>query len=208
MTVDTSQDNSIDLDLTPRPRKASDPVDCVLSPSLSSSVANNTNFSNMRNSTNSHDSGTEMDNSVGSCAGDSTDSCFTRTNSLSSQGIVTDLDSDYCSVDNEQLATTLINESSFPSSPQFTQTDNDVSMQSKSLLEINTNHRTVSKSLSTTTLKSSLVFDLDTEDTDTCTSEFTEFLKDILSIDLEDLRLKELDLPKTWHRSHRKISSK
>jgi hypothetical protein len=191
LKIDTSEDTSIDLDLTPRPRKASDPVDCIpSSPSLSSSVVTNTNFGNTRNSTNSHDSGTEMENSVGSCAGDSTDSCFTRTNSLSSQGIVTDLDSDYCSVDNEQLATMLI-ESSKPSSPQSTQTEN---------IETNINHRTVSKSLSTTTLKSSLMFDLDTED--------TEPLTDTLSMDLEDLRLKELDLPNTLQRSHRKISSK
>lgn len=99
----------------PRERKASDPVDCVPSPKLTTKCI-------LRHSTTSHDSGTEMACSVSSSCQelDSGESLnLTRDNSLSSHDNLFssdtivgggesgsgDMDSDYCSVDNDQTST-------------------------------------------------------------------------------------------------------
>lgn len=198
LKIDTSEEGNlseIDLDITPRPRKSSDPIDMV---PLSSK--NKTKFSNMRNSTNSHDSGTELENSVGSSG-----ECFTRTNSMSSQSVATDIDSDYCSVENEQLASTLIENSTLLHLPsdqlllETTTADKDESSQKQQ-----PEHIPVCKSFSTNTLKSPFEADqLTTEgnlihcdgkdelDDDIFTDETTRHL------DLERLKLQESDFPRT-----------
>ena len=198
LKIDTSEEGNlseIDLDITPRPRKSSDPIDMV---PLSSK--NKTKFSNMRNSTNSHDSGTELENSVGSSG-----ECFTRTNSMSSQSVATDIDSDYCSVENEQLASTLIENSTLLHLPsdqlllETTTADKDESSQKQQ-----PEHISVCKSFSTDTLKSPFEADqLTTEgnlihcdgkdelDDDIFTDETTRHL------DLERLKLQESDFPRT-----------
>ncbi|XP_066929845.1 folliculin-interacting protein 2-like [Clytia hemisphaerica] len=211
--ADTSCGSLTDLDLTPRPRKSSDPIDVV------PMSKTNSKFGTMRSSTNSHDSGTELEHSEGfnSCSGDS-DSCFTRADSMSSQGV----DSDYCSVESEQLASTLIENSLLLMSNKDigrteipdknicrTELSGDVCRTDVPDTE-HYPHPPVTKSLSTTTLKSSLALDFDdTTDTNTDTDVNTieDHSQDTLTLDLDELRLKELSLPRSKPKSHRKHQS-
>ena len=213
LKIDTSQGSlsDIDLDITPRPRKSSDPIDVV---PLNIKNTANSKFSNMRNSTNSHDSGTEME---GISVGSSTES-YTRTNSLSSQnGIPTDIDSDYCSVENEQLASTLIENSTL-----LHLQPEQLLLQQKTTVEYNNiqqqevveQHNLVTKSFSTNTLKSSLDLVLpprnDQDHFDDYENEDDIFTpKSTLDCDLERLKLQETNLPKTVPRVlHRKNSGR
>ena len=196
LKIDTSEEGNlleIDLDLTPRPRKSSDPIDVI-----PLNNKNNTKFSNMRNSTNSHDSGTEMESSVGSTGGE----CFTRTNSMSSQSVATDIDSDYCSVENEQLASTLIENSSLLHLPadqlllETSDKDDEPPPQPE--------HIPVCKSFSTDTLKSPFETDPTTDnDIHSCGDDNGNELDDIFTdqrtqdLDLERLKLQKSDLPRT-----------
>ena len=193
LKIDTSQGSllELDLDITPRARKSSDPIDVV------PLNKNNTKFSNMRDSINSHDSGTEMENSVGSSS-----ESFTRTNSLSSQSVgsqsvATDIDSDYCSVENEQLASTLIENSTLlhlPSKQLLLQRTDKTQQEPQK-------HSFVAKSFSTNTLKSSLESNLAGDD-----NLFTD--QSTLDLDLERLKLRESDLPRTIQRLNRKNSGR
>lgn len=181
----TCEESEHPSDLIPRVRTASDPVDvttCKIKPGY------------LRNSTTSHDSGTEMAYSVSSSSHDleSTDSLnLTRNNSLSSQDDllnsehVPDLDSDYCSIDNEQFVTNDAN-------------DCDT---------LENNFRQVSKSASSTTLKElPLVLSTSLDNNDSIEEEETDVFGSVLNLDLENMNLRELPLARTHHKPSRKHS--
>lgn len=209
--VDTTLDGSDDLNITPRPRNTSDPVDFI-------AKAEN-NFSNLRNSTNSHDSGTEMEY-CSSGTGETLSECYTRTNSLSSQSVAQDFDSDYCSVENEQLASTLTD---------MTPTSNLLAVHPQQSFA-----NCVMKSSSTSTLKAPTIVcnggdrvvatchhGNDICDVNECTCAFEdgrmvsstdeieqEQVEEQLVNELKSLKLLEINLPRSITRQPRKSSSK
>ena len=95
-----SPNNHEEFEQLYRPRKFSDPIPCV-SPKTKSAT---------RNCTKSHDSGTEEMNFTPSL---NEDHIFSRNSSISSQSsstAVADMDSDYCSVDNDSKRFSLIDQ--------------------------------------------------------------------------------------------------
>lgn len=163
-----------DEEFITRERKASDPVDCAPSPKLTTKVL-------LRHSTTSHDSGTEMACSVSSSCPelDSGESLnLTRDNSVSSHDnlfnsdtIVGDMDSDYCSVDNDQTST----------------------VSEVTCFETEQLINTVCKSSSSTTIKEIYV-NLDSPAMKTI--ESTTDCNSVLDTELDSMNLKEVPLPR------------
>jgi hypothetical protein len=154
------------------PRKLSHPLDCTQSPDLNAKV--------LRHSTTSHDSGTEMACSVtSSCpemeSADSMNltrdsSMSSRDNLFSSDTITNDMDSDYCSVENEQ-----------------TSVQSEVRFESDLM-------NTVCKSTSSTTIKEVYV-GLDSSTMNTIIDSSNESCQ--LDTELESMNFKQVPLPRT-----------
>jgi len=197
-----------DVCFTPRCRNYSDPMDFVV-PKVKATL--------IRNSTTSHDSGTEM-SYTSSCQEDSVDSeCLSRHNSLSSQDDFNSIDqsavdSDYCSVDNETLAACNVtkektlyletSEETISDETLVTPRNEDVVLKSTiSDVEFR-KHFNVSKSLSSTTLKdvslSALSSSLENSGSLKHVSISTEE-NEITSLrnDLEYLNLQQIQMPRT-----------
>ena len=158
-----------------RERTMSDPVDCQ-------NLKLKTGL--LRNSTTSHDSGNETAYSVCSSTHENESDLvnLTRTNSLSSQddllnndhAITTDIDSDYCSVEKEQLSNTVDN------------------------ISLSNTENRVPKSISSTTLKEmSLPLSSSVDGNDIIKEEEEgEDSISTLDVDLQTMNLKEVLLPK------------
>ena len=170
----TQDHEESDDEFISRERKASDPVDCIPSPKLTTKCL-------LRHSTTSHDSGTEMACSVSSScpeldSGDSLNltcdnSVSSHDNLFSSDTIVGDMDSDYCSVDNDQTSTL----------SEVTKFDTE-------------NINTVCKSNSSTTIKE--IFINVESPTVNLTETPIEGSQNVLDMELDSMNLKEVSLPR------------
>lgn len=197
-------DNYLDTEFISRERKASDPVDFTPSPKIAPKCA-------IRHSTTSHDSGTEMACSVTSscpetdCSTDSLnltrDSCAcpsnrcvcSRDNLYSSDTIVGDMDSDYCSVDNDRTSTMSSEAATF---------DTDT-------MDVIPISNAVCKSTSSTTIKEIYIsLESPVDECEDPTTTHTGSLDNIkLEAELHSMNLKEVILPRTVQTSARKTTS-